>query len=124
MKILVPAAGLKPAKDKAGYVMDFAKRLGAEVIALHISNSPSQTGAEETLTVFEEAGQKADVKVTKLVKQGDVIHGIIEVAEKESVNFIIMGSTPDKGASEWFSTCVMDKTKIPVVVIPYGFKGM
>ena len=37
MKILVSAAGPKPAKDKAGYVMEIAKKLGAEVVALHIS---------------------------------------------------------------------------------------
>ena len=124
MKILVTAAGPAPAKDKAEYVMDLAKRLGAEVIALHIAKAPGQTQGEETLKVFEQAGEKAEVKVTKILKEGDVIPTIIEVAEKESVNFIIMGATPDKEAAEWLSTCVMDKTKILVVAIPYGFKGL
>jgi len=124
MKILVTAAGPKPAKDKSEYVMDFAKRLGAEVIALHIAKAQDQKLGEETLSIFESAGQKAEVKVTKIMKQGDIIPNIIEVAETESVNFIVMGSTPDKGAAEWLSTCIMDKTKIPVVVIPYGFKGL
>jgi len=124
MKILVTAAGPEPAKDKARYVMDLAKRLGAEIVALHIAKAASQTLGEETLNIFEQAGQKAEVKVTKIMKQGDIISNIIEAAEKESVNFIVMGATPDKGAAEWMSTGVMDKTKIPVVVIPCGFKGL
>ncbi len=124
MKILVTAAGPGPAKDKAGYVMDFAKKLGAEVVALHITKAADQTRGEETLKIFEEAGQKAAVKVTKIVKQGDVIANILEAAEKESVNFIIMGSTPEKEAAEWISSGVMQKTQIPVVVFPCGFKGL
>ncbi len=124
MRILVTAAGPKPAKDKAGYVMDLAKRLGAELIALHIAKTQDQTLGEETVNIFEKAGQKAEVKVTKILKQGDIIPTIIEVAEKESANLIIMGATPDKNAAEWLSTCVMDKTKIPVIVVPYEFKGL
>jgi hypothetical protein len=32
MKILVTAAGPKPAKDKVGYITNIAKRLGAEIV--------------------------------------------------------------------------------------------
>jgi hypothetical protein len=33
-----------------------------------------------------------------------------------------MGATPEKAAGEWVSTGVMEKAKIPVVVIPYEFR--
>ncbi len=121
MKILVTAAGPNPAKDKAGYVMNFAKRLGAEVIALHVSQTEDQTRGQETLNIFAEAGRKAEVNVVKILKSGNIISNIIESAEKEGVNLIVMGATPGKGAAEWISTCVMEKAKIPVVVIPHEF---
>ena len=60
--------------------------------------------------------------VAKILKKGDIISSIIESAEEESVNLIIMGATPDKAAEEWISTGVMEKAKIPVVVIPYEFR--
>ena len=53
MKILVTAAGPKPAKDKAGYVMGIAKKLGAEVVALHISKEEDTTRGEETLKILQ-----------------------------------------------------------------------
>ncbi len=122
MKILVTAAGPKPARDKAGYVMDFARGLGAEVIALHITQTEDQALGEETLNIFAEAGQRVNVKVAKIFKKGDVIHSIIESAEEESVDFIIMGTNPGQPAADWVSTQVMEKTKIPVIVIPYEYK--
>ncbi len=122
MKILVTAAGPKPAKDKVGYIINIAKRLGAEIVALHILKGDDQTQAQETLNIFEEAGKQANINVAKILKKGDIISSIIESAEEESVNLIIMGATPDKAAEEWISTGVMEKAKIPVVVIPYEFR--
>lgn len=121
MKILVSAAGPKPAKDKAGYVMEIAKKLGAEVIALHISKEGDTARGEETLKIFAEAGQKADINVTKVLKEGDIISNIVEAADKESVALIIMGASPGKVA-DWISAGVMEKAKIPVVIIPLEFK--
>lgn len=122
MKILVTAAGPKPAKDKVGYITNIAKRLGAEIVALHILKGDDQTQAQETLNIFAEAGKQANINVAKILKKGDIISSIIESAEEESVNLIIMGATPEKAAEEWVSTGVMEKAKIPVVVIPYEFR--
>ena len=121
MKILVTAAGPKPAKDKAGYIMDIAKRLGAEVIALHISREENTTQGEETLKIFTDAGQNANVNVIKILKRGDIISNIIETADNESVNLIMMGASPGK-AAEWMSTEVMENAKVPVVVIPNEYR--
>ena len=121
MKILVTAAGPKPAKDKAGYVMDIAKKLGAEVVALHISNEEDTTQGEETLKIFAEAGQQANVNVIKILKKGDIIPNIVEAADKESVALIIMGASPGKVA-DWISAGVIEKVKIPVIIIPLEFK--
>ena len=123
MKILVTAAGPKPAKDKAGYVMDIAKKLGAEVVALHISKEEDTTKGEETLKIFTEAGEEANVNVTKILKKGDIISNIVKAADKESAALIIMGASPGKVA-DWISAGVIEKVKIPVVIIPLEFKDL
>ena len=123
MKILVPTAGPIPAKDNADYIVDIAKRFGAEIIALHILEEGEQPNkGEETLSIFSEAGQKAKVHVTKMLRKGDIVPAIIQSAEKESVDLIMMGASRGKVVAEWVSTDVKGRTTIPVVVIPHAFQ--
>lgn len=121
MKLLVTAAGPKPAQDKAGYVVNFAKRIGADVIALYIASKAEDTNAPATLDIFSDAGQAAGVSVTRKLKQGDVIPSIIETAKEESADLILMGASPGNDASVWLSTRVMEKSAMPVIVFPMGF---
>jgi nucleotide-binding universal stress UspA family protein len=121
MRLLVTAAGPKPARDKSNYVMNFAKSIGAEVIALHITQKDDTIEENETLTVFSDAGQNANVNVVKILKKGKVISSIIESAKENSVDLIIMGASPNQAASEWISTQVMEKSVIPVMVIPSDY---
>jgi len=121
MKILVTTAGPKPAKDNVWYVINIAKKLGAELVALHISQKNDTARGKETLKIFADAGKDAHINVTKLLRKGDIVSNIIESAKKESVNLIIMGATPGKPIADWISTAVMEKTEVPVVVIPYEF---
>lgn len=122
MKLLVTAAGPKPAQDKAGYVVNFAKRIGADIIALYISQQEADTNAETTLNVFSDAGQAAGVQITRKQKQGEVVSSIIEAAKEASVDLIIMGASPGNDAGKWLSTRVMEKAAIPVIVFPMEFK--
>ena len=124
MKILVATAGPVPAKDKAEYVMSIASSLGAEVIALHILQEGDQPKGEEALNIFSEAGREANVNVSRLIKEGDIVYNIIESAEKETINLIIMGASQGKVVAEWVSADVMERAKIPVVVIPHEFKNL
>jgi len=124
MKILVPVAGPKPAEDKAEYVMNFAKMLGADVIALHIMQEDDQKKGEQTLRIFEDVGIAEGVNVTSLLKKGGVVSSIAETAQEQDVDFVIMGPTPDKDAAEWVCTCLLEEMKIPVVVIPFEYKKL
>jgi nucleotide-binding universal stress UspA family protein len=124
MKILVPVAGPKPAEDKAEYVMNFAKMLGADVIALHIMKEDDQTRGERTLQIFEDAGIAEGVNVTSLLKKGGIVSSIAETAQEQNVDFVVMGPTPNKEAAEWVCTCLLEEMKIPVVVIPFEYKKL
>lgn len=120
MKILVATAGPIGAKEKADYIVNIAKRLKAELIALHVLKDENQAAkGEEALNLFSRAGQKAQIKVKKILIKADIVSGIIKSAEKESADLIIMGASQDKVVDEWVSAEVMKKTKIPVVVIPH-----
>jgi len=125
MNILVPTAGFIPAKENADYIVNIAKMLGAEIIALHILNEEGRAEeGEEAFGPFSEAGRNAEVNVTTMLTKGDVISGIIEFAEKESADLIIMGASRGQVVSEWVSADLMGKTTIPVVVIPQAFQDI
>ena len=122
MKILVATAGPVPAKKKAEYIVNIAKRLDAGVIALHILQGEDQKPGQAALAMFSETGQKMHVNVAGVLEKGDIVPTIVKFAEKEGADLIIMGASEGKVVAEWVSAGVMEKTKIPVVVIPHEFK--
>jgi len=125
VKILVPTAGPLPAKENAEYIANIAKRLGAELTALHVLKEEEQAEkGEEALNLFSEAGQNVQVNVTKILKKGEIVSIIIEAAEEESADLIVMGASRGKVLAEWLSADVMTKTTIPVVVIPHELKRL
>jgi nucleotide-binding universal stress UspA family protein len=123
MKVLAAIAGPISAKKKTNYNIRIAKRLGAELIALHVLKNEKLTKRGEiALSFLSKACQKAKVKVKTVLKKTDVVTAIIQTAKEEKVDLIIMGADKKKVVSEWLSADVMKKTKIPAVVIPHEFK--
>ena len=122
MRILVPTAGPKPARENADYVLNIAQKLKADVFVIHIldigEESPSGL---EALNIFNEEGEKAGVKVTTHMIEGNVVPTIVEFAENEKVNLIIMGASRGRIVADWIVTDILEKTKIPVVIIPFKF---
>ncbi|UCH88551.1 MAG: universal stress protein [Thermoplasmata archaeon] len=118
MKILVPTSGIVPAQEKAEYILDIAKRLKADVTVIHILDLGEGSEGEEALTFFSELGAKKDVKVTTYLKEGNVVPTIVDFAESENASMIVMGASEGRIVAEWIVTDVIDKTKIPVVIIP------
>jgi nucleotide-binding universal stress UspA family protein len=122
MKLLVPTAGPEPAKERADYILKIAKSFGAGVDVLHIAEEgEDQTTGKEALKIFEEAGGKNDVQVTTHFKEGNVVKIISEFAEAEEVDLIVMGASEGRIVAQWIVTDVIERSKIPVVIIPYGF---
>ena len=122
MKFLVPTAGPEPAKERADYILTIAKNFGAELAVLHIAEEgENQETGKEALKIFEEAGTKADIQVKTHFKEGNVVKTLSEFAESENVDMIIMGASEGRIVAQWIVTDVIERTKIPVVIIPYGF---
>jgi len=121
MKILVPSAGTEPAKENVRYIVDIAKKLGAEILALHIVAPGDQTTEEEVFSVFTKEAQKSEVPVWKLLWKGEVVPTIINVAQKEGVDLIVMGASEGRVVADWVSSDVVGKSGVPVVVIPHEY---
>ena len=122
MKFLIPTAGRTPAERNAPYVLGIAKKLGAEVFVLHILDpGEDDTEGREALDIYKKVGKELGVKVLTHIMEGNVVPTIVDFAEGEGVNLIAMGASRGNIIAEWVVTDVLEKTNIPVVILPYGF---
>ena len=121
MKILVPTAGPVPAAEKANYIMEIAKKLNAEVTVLHILDLAETSDGEKAMKIFEDLGAEFGVNVKTMMKEGNVVPSIVDTAEDEKVNLIIMGASEGRIVADWIVTQVLEKSNVPVVIVPYGY---
>ena len=121
MKILVPTAGPVPAAEKANYILEIAKKLNAEVTVLHILDLAETSNGDKALKIFVDLGSEFGVKVKTLLREGNVVPIIVDTAEDENANLIIMGASEGRIVAEWIVTQVLEKSNVPVVIIPYGY---
>lgn len=119
MKILVPTAGLGPAKKNSKYILQIAKKLGAEVIVIHITDPGEEEVDRSTLDEFLEGGNRMKVPITAEIIEGNVVPTIVDYALDEKVNLIIMGASPGRLVADWVVSQVLERSQIPVVIIPY-----
>ena len=119
-KILVPTSGCATAAETAGYVMLVAKAIGADVLVLHvIKPGGSKEAGELSLQYFADAGEENDVHVECQFREGAVIHSIVDFAEENDVDLIVMGASQGRVVDQWLSSDIRDSTSIPVLIIPF-----
>ena len=119
MKIIVPSAGPVPDQRTADYVIHTAKRLHAQVIVLRIlSENETEAAGEHSLKQFIEIGKKANVSVKRVLRRGDIVSAIMDVALKKAVDLIILGASHGEVVAEWMNAKAMERTDIPVLLIP------
>jgi nucleotide-binding universal stress UspA family protein len=124
MKIIVPTAGVVPDQRTAGYVINIARRLDAQLVVLRVlSEKETEADGEEILSLFIENGQEEKVPVNGILGRGDITSVIIEVAEKKSVDLIILGVSHGEIVAEWMNAKAMERTDIPVLLIPKWVRG-
>ena len=121
MKILVPTAGPKPAKENADYILDMAGKLGAEVAVLHILDVGEFDEGRNALDIFEEASKDYAVKVETYLKEGKIVPTICEFAKDINADLIVMGASKGQIVADWIVTGVLRDTQKPVVIIPWAY---
>ena len=119
MKIILPTAGSAPDQRTAGYVINIAKRLNAQLVVMRtLSEKETEAEGEQSLRVFVEDGKRENVSVNIILRRGDIASGILEIAQEKSVDLIILGGSHGEIIAEWLNAKAMKKTDIPVLLIP------
>jgi len=140
-KILVPSDGSQLSHAAALFAADLAKQHGAQVVGIHVIDpfpyigigDASAVGLQAYLAEAKAAALKslADIKAScaerGVVFEGDTIErnvtyeGILETAEAEGCDLIVMGSHGRKGVQALILGSVAQKVlthaKVPVLII-------
>ena len=136
-KILVPIDGSEFARDAGLHALFLAKICDAEIIALSVSENYFINGisindeveqinqilkdrCKSDLEEFEEMNGE-DIKISSIIKEGAPAKLILEVADEENVDLIVMGSSGKSGFDRFILGSVSDKVvnaaKCPVLVV-------
>ena len=119
MKIIIPSAGSATDQRTADYVTHIAKRLDAELVVLRIlREKETETEGEQSLRLFVKNRKMEKVPVNIAIRRGDITSVIIETAREKSVDLIVLGVSHGEIVAEWMNAKAMEKTDIPVLLIP------
>ena len=124
-KILVPTDGSDFAKKAQKHALFLSKVSGAEIIAVSVTENNFVNGlplddevyqlnqilkerSEENLKEFDELNED-DLKITHIIREGSPARVILEVAQEEDVDLIVMGSSGKSGFDRFIMGSVADK---------------
>ena len=121
-KILLATDGSENAKSAACSGLEIAKKTGAEVYAVYVAGisccSPImpesydwELGKEgsEAVAEIEEMGKEADVPVNAVLLQGHPAQEILNFAEKNDIDMIVMGTQGKAGVDRFLLGGVTEK---------------
>ncbi len=105
-KILLATDGSAPSVDATKYAVALAKLMKAELIAIYVDDTVALSPLEKAelgiskavehgnkgLTVAKWYGEKNGVKVKTITERGSAPKHIVETAERENVDLIVMGT--------------------------------
>ena len=124
MKIIIPSAGPVPDHRTADYIINIAKKLNTQLVVLRIlSEKETEAEGEQSLGLFVKNGERENVPVDIILRRGDIASVIIETAQEKSVDLIILGASRGEIVAEWMNAGAMERTDIPVLLIPKWVRG-
>ena len=124
-KILVPTDGSEFAKKAGKHALFLSKVSGAEIVAVSVTENNFVNGlplddeiyqlnqilkerSEENLKEFDELNDD-DLKITHVIREGSPARVILEVAQEEDIDLIVMGSSGKSGFDRFIMGSVADK---------------
>ena len=124
-RILVPTDGSEFAKKAGKHALFLSKVSGAEIVAVSVTENNFVNGlplddeiyqlnqilkerSEENLKEFDELNED-DVKITHVIREGSPARVILEVAQEEDIDLIVMGSSGKSGFDRFIMGSVADK---------------
>lgn len=141
-RILVPTDFSKNALKAVAFAAEIAKKSRGTVILLHViepainmatmqTDSQSETklkkrSAELLSALKSIVAVYPHVNITPRLAGGPVIQSILDFAEKEKVDMIVMGTEGATGLKKFFMGSVtagaISKTKIPILTVPISYE--
>jgi nucleotide-binding universal stress UspA family protein len=134
-KILFPTDFSAASRNAFLYALQLADKLGARLLWLHvIYDGPSSSSEEQAIELeiarnaFFDDYQQArkafgiQVELAPLIEGGVAVSSILDIAEKEAVEMIVIGSkgarmTP-AGEMGGIAAYLLGQTRIPMLIIP------
>ena len=137
-KILIATDGSEPNKNAISYAIELAKISGAKLYALYVVDTaafasiPMDAGWEMMYGLLQEEGKSATTAVEDLAKdagievveevlEGHPSHEIIEFAEQNEIDVIVMGTLGKSGLDRFLLGSVAEKitrnSNVPVLVV-------
>ena len=139
-RILVPLDGSKLAEIALSHAESLAARYQAELVFLTVIDPPTMTGrdgiavnlfqkemdtkieeAETYLTVLKNQFEKKKIKTKRIVTVGSVVRNIIETANGESVDLVLIASHGHSGLKRVFfgsvAAGILNRIEQPLMVI-------
>ena len=124
-KILVPTDGSEFAKKAQKHALFLASVSGAEIVAVSVTENNFVNGlplddeiyqlnqvlnerSEENLKEFDKLNDD-DIKITHVIREGSPARVILEVANEENIDLIVMGSSGKSGFDRFIMGSVADK---------------
>jgi nucleotide-binding universal stress UspA family protein len=139
-RILIATDGSDKSRLAAVEGIELAKALGAEILALNVVNEvviasavrqlgsdrkevedKLMAGGKKAVDDLQKMGSAAGVKVDPMVRMGSPANMVIDVANSEGADLIVMGSHGESGASKLLIGSVVQKVlywaTMPVLVV-------
>lgn len=139
-KVLVPTDFTRKLRSAEPFLLEIANHFGAHITMLHAYDMVSsastfksvdrymrEDAAQEMLQIIREIEPKLSggSTINSKVVQGEVISAIVDVAEKEDYDLILMGIDGAEGLEALLvgshSNKVINRTFKPVLTVPEGF---
>jgi nucleotide-binding universal stress UspA family protein len=138
-KILIATDGSEYTKKSVDHGIDLANSTGAKLNAIYVvdtraySSIPVSASMEYTYSILRQEGdtaikyvaeraEAAGLEVEGIIAEGHPADEIINYAEKNSIDLIVMGTLGKSGLERFLMGSVVDKvirnSKIPVIAVP------
>jgi len=122
--ILAPTSAPYAAKFTAPYVMEIARKMGADLTALYIKSpgSDPQKG-QRALRIYNEMATIYGIAIKLRYEEGNVLEKILDVVEEEEATLVVMGSAEETIFGTLtrrnISQELMKHLNIPTMIIPF-----
>jgi len=134
-RILIAVSSPWAAQKVVDPLADLARRIGAEVLVVHVSRpsggqmrEQEQADGEAAITLLREKLQEKGITVqTLLMFSDDIARAVLNTAAEREVTLIVLGLTGKNVFARLLAGNVpvelIKNTKVPVLLLPPDFSG-